>query len=89
MLAMSCCKSNGQTIHYKVVYADPDLYFPSYPEPNNNVLPYDKDFHKVTDDDTEIEYVLMPYWYYILIMKYKLQVQEAEIKYKSFQEKLK
>ena len=86
-LVMNSCQSNKQT-EYKVVYQSPDLYFPKFPEPGKNVLPYDKDFKKVTDNDTEIEYVVMPFWYYKLIVNYKVQVKEAEIKYKNFNLKM-
>ncbi len=53
---------------YKTIYATPDLYFPQFPAPKNNVVPYDKDFKKVTSNTQEIEYVVMPFWYYQLIV---------------------
>ena len=48
MLVMNSCQSN-KTPEYKTIYATPELYFPKYPDPKNNVMPYDKDFKKVTD----------------------------------------
>ena len=84
MLATNSCKSNEVKTEYKTIYATPDLYFPSYPNPNNNVLPYDKDFKKVTDPETPIEYVVMPFWYYKLIVDYKVKVDEVEAKYDAF-----
>ena len=88
MLAMSCCKSNQIKTEVKTIYALPELYFPKYPDPKNKVVPYDKDFKKVTDVDTKIEYVVMPFWYYQLIVNYKVSVDEQKAKYEAFKERL-
>ena len=84
MLSMSCCRSNNVKTEYKTIYVTPDLCFPTYPKPGSNVMPYDKDFNKVTDADTQIEYVVMPFWYYKLMLDYKLQVDETEARYEAF-----
>jgi hypothetical protein len=86
---MNSCKSNQIKTEVKTVYALPELYFPKYPEPKNKVIPYDKDFKKVTDVETEIEYVVMPFWYYQLIVDYKVAVDEAQAKYEAFNQRLK
>lgn len=88
MLVMSSCQSNKQ-IEYKTVYATPELYFPKFPEPKNNVIPYDENFQKVTDAETQVEYVVMPFWYYKLIVDYKVSVDEQKAKYEAFQQRLK
>ena len=87
MLVMSSCKSNQ--IEYKTIYATPELYFPQFPNPTNNVIAYDENFRKVTDPETQIEYVLMPFWYYKLIVDYKVKVDEQKAKYEAFETRLK
>ena len=89
MLATNSCKSNQIKTEYKTVYATPELTFPKYPDPKKNVMPYDKDFKKVTDTETEIEYVVMPFWYYKLIVDYKVKVDEQKAKYEAFESRLK
>ena len=84
---MNSCKSSE--VQYKTVYATPELYFPSYPNPQNNVIPYDENFKKVTSPETQIEYVLMPFWYYKLIVDYKVKVDEQKAKYEAFESRLK
>ena len=81
---MNSCQSSKNQTEYKVVYQSPVLFFPKYPKPGKNVIPYDKDFKKVTDADTPIEYVVMPFWYYELILDYKLAVDETAAKYSAF-----
>ena len=87
MLVMNSCKSNQ--VEYKTIYAIPELTFPKYPDPKNNVIPYDADFQKVTSPETQIEYVLMPFWYYKLIVDYKVKVDEQKAKYEAFESRLK
>ena len=89
MPVMNSCKSNQIKTEVKTVYALPELYFPKYSEPKNKVIPYDKDFKKVTDVETQIEYVVMPFWYYQLIVDYKVAVDEAQAKYEAFNQRLK
>ena len=89
MLVMTSCQSNKQKTEYKTIYATPELYFPKYPAPGKNVVPYDKNFKKVTEQTQEIEYVVMPFWYYKLIVDYKVAVDEAQAKYEAFNQRLK
>ena len=89
MLVMSSCQSNKTKTEYKTIYATPELYFPKFPDPKNKVVPYDKDFKKVTENTQEIEYVVMPFWYYKLIVDYKVSVDEQKAKYEAFNERMK
>ena len=89
MLAMSSCQSDKVITEYKTIYATPDLYFPKYPAPGNNVLPLDENYKRVTDNETEIQYVMMPFWYYKLIVDYKVKVDETEAKYEAFNARVK
>ena len=54
MLVMTSCKSNQIKTEVKTIYATPELYFPKFPDPKKNVIPYDADFQKVTDTETQI-----------------------------------
>lgn len=89
MLVMSCCKSNQVKTEYKTIYATPDLYFPTYPAPNGNVLPLDENYKRVTDNTQSVEYVVMPFWYYQLIVDYKVNVDETKAKYEAFNKRIK
>ena len=84
---MNSCKSNQ--IEYKTIYATPDLFFPTFPVPKGNVLPLDEDYKRVTDNTKEIEYVVMPFWYYKLIVDYKVSVDEQKAKYEAFNKRIK
>lgn len=88
-LVISSCQSDRVRTEYKTIYATPDLYFPNYPAPNGNVLPLDENYKRVTDNVTEIEYVVMPFWYYKLIVDYKASVDEQKAKYEAFESRLK
>ena len=89
MLVMSCCKSNQVKTEYKTIYATLDLYFPVYPAPNGNVLPLDENYKRVTDNTKNVEYVVMPFWYYQLIVDYKVSVDETKAKYEAFNQRIK
>ena len=89
MLVMSCCKSNEIKTEYKTIYVTPELNFPKYPNPTNNVLPLDENYKRVTDAETTVEYVVMPFWYYKLIVDYKVKVDEQKAKYEAFESRLK
>lgn len=86
-LVMNSCKSNQ--IEYKTIYATPDLFFPTFPAPKGNVMPLDEDYKRVTDNTKEIEYVVMPFWYYKLIVDYKVSVDEQKAKYEAFNKRIK
>lgn len=87
MLVMSSCQSNKNT-EIKTITVYPQLYFPKYPEPKKNVLPLDKDGKVVKDNETEIENVIMPLWYYQLIVSYKVDVDRAKAEYETFVHKI-
>ena len=89
MLAMTSCQSDKVRTEYKTIYATPELYFPKYPDPNNNVLPLDENYKRVTDNTQTVEYVVMPFWYYKLIVDYKVSVDEQKAKYEAFNQRLK
>lgn len=86
-LGLTCCvssKPEAQVV--RTVYTTPPLYFPKFPEPNNSlIIPLDENNKKVTDNETDIINVLMPYWYWQLIIKYKLDVDDIETFYKACQ----
>lgn len=88
-LVLNSCKSNEIKTEYKTIYATPELYFPKFPDPKKNVVPYDKDFKKVTENTQEIEYIVMPFWYYKLIVDYKVGVDETKAKYEAFEARYK
>lgn len=69
------------------MYILPELYFPKFPAPDV-AIPLDADKVEVTDNDTVIEYVIIPYSYYQSLVKYKATMKETEIKYITFKEKL-
>ena len=89
MLVMNSCQSNKTRTEYKTIYATPDLFFPTYPAPGNNVLPLDENYKRVTTEEQTIEYVMMPFWYYKLIVDYKVKVDETKAKYEAFNQRLK
>ena len=88
-LVMTSCQSNKTKTEYKTIYATPDLFFPTYPAPNGNVLPLDENYKRVTDNTQNVEYVIMPFWYYKLIVDYKAGVDETKAKYEAFNQRLK
>lgn len=80
---MISCQTN-KVIETKYIIDYPQLYFPKYPEPKKNVLPLDVNGKVVKDNDTEIVNVIMPLWYYKMIVEYKVRVDEAKTTYDSF-----
>ena len=88
-LVMTSCQSDKVKTEYKTIYATPDLFFPTYPAPNDNVLPLDENYKRVTDNTQNVEYVIMPFWYYKLIVDYKAGVDETKAKYEAFNQRLK
>ena len=89
MLVMTSCQSDKVRTEYKTIYATPELYFPTYPAPGNNVLPLDENYKRVTTDEQNVEYVIMPFWYYKLIVDYKVSVDEQKVKYEAFNKRIK
>lgn len=81
-----CCRSSK--VEYKSIYIIPDLYFPDFPDPEGKAIPLDKELNKVTTNDVEIKFVLLPLEYYRAVVNYKLDVDKAETKYTTFKEKI-
>lgn len=84
IVVLTCCQSNqpAEKIVVRTVYSVPPLYFPKFPEPKQtNLIPLDAHNQKVTDENTEIVNVIIPYWYWQLIVKYKVDVDNAEAFY--------
>jgi len=52
-------------------------------------LPLDENYKRVTDNTQNVEYVVMPFWYYKLIVDYKVKVDEVEAKYDAFNARVK
>lgn len=88
ILGLNSCKSNEIQYQTVVITKTPELYFPKFPNPSPVVLPIDQNGKVVKDDQTEIVNVLMPYWYWNLIIDYKLSVDETEIYYKNYKNNL-
>lgn len=71
---MNGCKSYPKKENKEI----PELYFPSVPEPKDGVvIPLDCDFHAVTTEEKEIMFVLMPYWYWNMIIDYMNKTETA------------
>jgi len=83
MLLIGSCQTNKPQ-EIRIVRSYPILDLPDYPEPNGNVIPLDWDDKVVTDNDTEIASVKMPFWYYKMIMEYKVKNSKAKAEYKAF-----
>lgn len=71
---MICCKSYPTKEKTEI----PSVYFPTVPVPKDGVvIPLDSDFHAVTTEEKEIMYVLMPYWYWNMIIDYMVKTETA------------
>lgn len=54
------------------------VYFPTFPYPKDGiVLPLDANNKLVLDDNSEIVSVIMPYWYWNLIIDYATKIETA------------
>lgn len=87
ILVFVSCLSDKTETEPQFIYVCPDLYFPSFPKPRN-IIPLDADGKKVVDDETEIMNVLIPFWYWNLIIDYKLEVDNTEVFYKAYKLKI-
>ena len=55
-----------------------DVYFPAFPYPDDGVvIPLDADKNAVIDSGASIEYVMLPYWYWKLIIEYVIETENA------------
>lgn len=76
MLALTACVSHPKE-EKKEIPAIKTVYFPSFPEPPEDIKPLDKDNNIVTSSGTEIAYVVLPYWYWNLIIDYVEETEQA------------
>lgn len=80
----SCRSSNTQqNEEIKYISKAPVLYFPKFPDPKV-IVPLNEDFKIVRDEETDIMYDVIPHWYLLLILDYKLKVDEAKLYYDAF-----
>ena len=80
MLALTACASHPRGEKKETpapVITVKTVYFPSFPDPPDGLIPLDKDNNIVTSDDTEIVYMLIPYWYWNLIIDYVEETEQA------------
>lgn len=89
MLTLISCKSNNVVPEKELVYACPALDWPEFPSPAGNIMPIDENLKPVEDEEADVEYVVMPYYYFEKIVDYKVKVDELEIYYKTYRESLK
>ena len=80
IVLLTSCRTTKQTV---IVY--PELTFPQFPKPKK-ATPLDKDLNTVTDNNTEIKYVLIDFDYYKQLADYKLDMEEVKAKYTGFVE---
>lgn len=78
MLVLTSCASKQ-----KEEFELPLLYFPKFPDPAS-VIPLDEELQEVTDEQTEIKFVLLPWWYWQLIVWFKIEIDETKIFYQTF-----
>ena len=79
MLGLICCATNK--VQQDTTPAQ-DVYIPKFPEPKESVvIPLDSDFHIVVpteeDPDPEVMYVMVLYWYWNLIIDWKVKITRA------------
>lgn len=82
MLCLISCKSNKVEYHYKVIY--PRIDFIDYPKPKKNLIPLDKNYNVVKDNDTEIYFVLSDFNYFEKIVKFKTDYEALIEQYNCF-----
>ena len=75
MLLLSCCKSSQIKARKDT---NIDVYFPAFPYPQTGTILFlDINGKRVTDYQTEIVNVVMPYWYWKQIVQYVTETEEA------------
>ena len=80
MLALTACVSHPKEDKKETpapIAGSDIVYFPSFPEVPDDIIPLDKDNNIVTSNDTEIVYMLIPYWYWNLIIDYVEETEQA------------
>ena len=54
------------------------VYFPSFPYPDDGVIiPLDKEQKIVTDTETEVITVVIPYWYWKMVIDHVKETESA------------
>lgn len=82
MLVLTSCatkqkQDKNETPQILIVNID-GVYFPSFPYPEEEVIiPLDKEGNIVLNDDSQIEYIKMPYWYWLEIIEYVVYTENA------------
>ena len=80
MLALTGCVSHPRGERKETpapIITVETVYFPSFPEPPEDIIPLDKDNNIVTSRETEIVYITIPYWYWNLIIDYAEGTEQA------------
>ncbi len=80
MLALTGCVSHPKEEKKEtpaIAVTVETVYFPSFPEPPEDIIPLDADKAIVTSGDTEIAYVAIPYYYWNLIIDYVEETEQA------------
>jgi len=82
MLALSSCATKPKQDENetpKIVIAGIEtVYFPAFPYPDDDVvIPLDADKNIVINSGASIEYVMLPYWYWKLIIEYVIDTENA------------
>lgn len=54
-----------------------DVYFPAFPDPEDNIVPLDQDGNIVTFTDEHIVKVELPFWYWNMIIDYVEETENA------------
>jgi hypothetical protein len=80
MLALTACVSHPKEEKKEtpaIAVTVETVYFPSFPEPPEDIISLDADKAIVTSGDTEIAYVAIPYYYWNLIIDYVEETEQA------------
>lgn len=86
---MACQTTKNENVT-DTEYIYPVLNFPAFPVPDGKIIPLDAEGKVVRDDETEIETVNMPFWYFCLVFDtYRYKIKTTEIEYNAFVEKVK
>ena len=79
MLVLIACKTHPKGEKKEtpapVIVGIETVYFPAFPQPPEDIIALDKDNNIVTSTEVEIDKVVIPYWYWNLIIDY---VEETE-----------
>ena len=54
-----------------------DVYFPAFPDPEDNIVPLDQEGNIVAITDEHIVKVELPFWYWNMIIDYVEETENA------------